>query len=117
MPASRRRPSAPPMRPPWPRSTAAGHSRAVPSKIDWLHSEMLKTRVAHGYCSRDPIAGACAYANICEQCDNFVPDPERRDLIAEQLADITTLRADAEQRGWTSETARHERVADALQHH
>ena len=95
----------------------AGRSTAIPARIDWLHTEMLKTRVAHGFCSRDPIAGACAYANICEQCDNFVPDPERRDLLAGQLADVMTLRADAEQRGWTSETARHERVADVLQHH
>ena len=23
----------------------------VPERIEWLHSEMLKTRVAHGYCS------------------------------------------------------------------
>ncbi len=32
---------------------------------------MLKTRVAHGYCTREHAAGACPYANICEQCDNF----------------------------------------------
>lgn len=95
----------------------AGRTTAIPAKIDWLHTEMLKTRVAHGFCSRDPIAGACAYANICEQCDNFVPDSEQRDLLADQLADVTTLRADAEQRGWASETARHERVADALHRH
>ena len=80
----------------------AGHSRAVPSKIDWLHSEMLKTRVAHGFCSRDPVAGACAYANICEQCDNFVPDPERAPVLASQRDDIRNLRDDAEQRGWTT---------------
>jgi hypothetical protein len=30
---------------------------------------MLKTRVAHGYCSRQLAAEACPYANICEQCD------------------------------------------------
>jgi hypothetical protein len=30
-------------------------------------SRVLKTRVAHGYCSRTPAAGACPYANICEQ--------------------------------------------------
>jgi hypothetical protein len=41
----------------------------LPSKIDWLRGEMLKTRVAHGYCSRHLTAGACPYA-ICEHCDN-----------------------------------------------
>lgn len=90
---------------------------AIPAKVDWLHSEMLKTRVAHGFCSRDPIAGACDYANICEQCDNFVPDPERRGVLAGQLADVTDLRDDAQARGWTDETARHDRVATALERH
>lgn len=94
-----------------------GHSRAIPSKVDWLHTEMLKTRVAHGFCSRDPMAGACPYANICEQCDNFVPDPERADILAAQRDDIHDLRDDAEQRGWTDEAARHQRVADALDTH
>jgi integrase len=95
----------------------AGHSRAVPSKIDWLHTEMLKTRVAHGYCSRHLAADACPYANICEQCDNFVPDPERADILAAQRDDIRDLRDDADQRGWTDEAARHQRVADALENH
>jgi hypothetical protein len=48
---------------------------AVPAKVDWIASEFLKTRVAHGYCSRHLAAGACPYANICETCDNFVPAP------------------------------------------
>jgi hypothetical protein len=95
----------------------AGRSTAIPAKIDWLRSEMLKTRVAHGFCSRDPIAGACGYANICEQCDNFVPDPDRADVLSGQLADVAALRDDAQQRGWTDETARHDHVADALERH
>lgn len=90
---------------------------AVPAKIDWLHSEMLKTRVAHGFCSRDPIAGACPYANVCEQCDNFIPDPDQRHVITDQLDDIRVLHDDAEHRGWTDEAARHERVAGQLQRH
>ena len=94
-----------------------GHTRAIPSKIDWLHNEMLKTRVAHGFCSRDPVAGACAYANICEQCDNFVPDPEQAHVLAAQRDDIRDLRDDAEERGWTDETARHDRVITALDTH
>ena len=36
----------------------------VPSKIEWIASEFLKVRVAHGYCSRHLAAGACPYANI-----------------------------------------------------
>lgn len=78
---------------------------------------MLKTRVAHGFCSRDPVAGACPYANICEQCDNFVPDPERAAILTMQRDDIEDLRADAERRGWADEAARHRRVADALGSH
>jgi len=35
----------------------------------YVHSEMLKTRVAHGYCSCHQAAAACPYANICETCD------------------------------------------------
>ena len=47
----------------------------LPDKIGWLHSEMLKTRVAHGYCARHPAAGPCPYANICETCDTTSPHP------------------------------------------
>ena len=95
----------------------AGHTRAVPSKIDWLHSEMLKTKVAHGFCSREPVAGACPYANVCEQCDNFVPDHDRTETIAAQRDDIRTLEHDAATRGWADEAARHQRVADTLDKH
>jgi integrase len=96
-----------------PASTAS----AIPAKVEWLHTEMLKTRVAHGFCSRDPLAGACGYANICEQCNNFVPDPDRIDVLEEQLADIAVLRDDAQTRGWTDEAARHDRVANDLERH
>ena len=51
---------------------------SLPDKVDWLHAEMLKTRVAHGYCARHLAAGACPYANICETCDNYVTAPEFR---------------------------------------
>lgn len=95
----------------------AGARTAVPAKVDWLHGELIKTRLAHGFCSRDSVAGACPYSNICEQCDNFVPDPSRATVIAEQLDDIRLLRDDADQRGWTSEAARHARVAEHLRRH
>jgi hypothetical protein len=78
----------------------------IPDKVSWLNNEMLKTRVAHGYCSRHEAAGACPYANICETCDNFVPGPEFSDAIH-----------DAETRGWDGDAARHARVAEALTGH
>ncbi len=99
------------------RFVAGPTGRFVPDHIEWLHSEMIKTRVAHGYCSRQLAAGACSYANICEQCDNYVPDPNRRDILDAQLADVIVLRDDAEQRGWIDETNRHQHVADALTTH
>ena len=89
----------------------------LPDKVGWLHSEMLKTRVAHGYCARHPAAGACPYANICETCDNYITAPEFRDALTDQLADIQALKTDAQTRGWTDEAARHTRVAHALTDH
>ena len=89
----------------------------VPDKITWLASEMLKTRVAHGYCSRHEGQGACSYANICETCDNYTPATEFTPALTDQLADIQVLHADADRRGWTSEAQRHDRVAQALQSH
>lgn len=89
----------------------------VPDKISWLASEMLKTRIAHGYCSRHQSQGACPYANICETCENFTPAAEFATALTDQLVDIHALKADADRRGWTNEAQRHERVAHALQGH
>ena len=89
----------------------------LPSKIDWLRGEMLKTRVAHGYCSRHLTAGACPYANICEHCDNYVPAPKFTPALQDQLADVQALRDDAERRGWTTETTRHQELIERLQNH
>ena len=90
---------------------------AAPDHVEWLRSEMLKTRVAHGYCSRDLVADACPYANICEQCDNYVAAPEFQPVLEAQLADIHTLRDDAQTRGWDSEVARHQRVITSIDGH
>ena len=89
----------------------------VPDHVEFLRSEMLKTRVAHGYCSRDLVADACPYANICEQCANFVTTAEFQPAIEAQLADIRLLADDAEARGWTSEAARHAAVIASLERH
>jgi len=82
----------------------------VPDRVQWLHAEMLKTRVAHGYCSRNLVAQACSYANICEQCDNFTTGVEFVPALRAQLADVTALREDAQARGSDTEVARHARV-------
>jgi len=82
------------------RLVARAGATFVPERVDWLRSEWIKTRVAHGFCSRHETAGACDYANICEQCDNFVPDPDQRDVLDRQLADVIELRDDAAARGW-----------------
>jgi hypothetical protein len=89
----------------------------IPGRVEWLRTEMLKTRVAHGYCSRQLAADACPYANICEQCDNYVTAPEFLPQLQAQLADITVLRDDAAGRGWHTEVARHSRVIARLQAH
>ncbi|MHB8345518.1 MAG: tyrosine-type recombinase/integrase [Ferrimicrobium sp.] len=89
----------------------------VPARVDWLRSEMLKTRLAAGYCSRHPAAGPCPYANVCETCENFAPGPAFRGTLTDQLADIITLRNDAQERGWTAEAERHQRVAEAIERH
>jgi hypothetical protein len=84
----------------------------VSNRIEWLREEMLKTRVAHGYCYRPRAAEACPYANICEQCDNFVTTTEFNLVLQAQLADITAPHDDAAERGWDTEVARHARVID-----
>lgn len=89
----------------------------VPDRVQWLQSEMLKTRVAHGYCSRDLVAEACSYANICETCPSYTTTAEFQPAITAQLYDIRQLRDDAVDRGWTSEVARHQRVIDSLEGH
>ena len=89
----------------------------MPERVAWLGQELLKTRLAHGFCSRHLAAGPCAYANICETCENFVPVPEFRPVIEGQLADARALRDDAATRGWEAEEARHGRVVEALEDH
>jgi site-specific recombinase XerD len=91
--------------------------RVVPDRVNWLASEMLKTRVAHGYCARELAAEACPYANVCETCPNFVTTPEFVPAIENQLADVRALRDDADRRGWSAEVRRHERVIGSLEAH
>src|SRR5260370_19690023 len=67
---------------------AIGSGPVIPDRAEWLHAEMLNTRLAHGYCSRHPAAAPCPYAKICEQCDNFVPHPCAADVTTRQLHHI-----------------------------
>jgi integrase len=89
----------------------------IPDRVEWLTAEMLKTRVAHGFCARELASEACPYANICETCDNFIPADEFLPALQAQLADIRALRDDAAARDWPSEVARHQRVITSLQSH
>ena len=90
----------------------------LPDKVGWLHSEMLKTRVAHGYCARHESAGACPYANICETCDNYITAPEFRDPPSPTNSPTSKpSKPTPRSRGWTDEAARHDRVAHALTDH
>jgi site-specific recombinase XerD len=89
----------------------------VPDRVQWLHAEMLKSRLTGGYCARHPAAGPCPYANVCEQCDNFAPGKEFTGVLGAQLADVVALRDDAADRGWAAEADRHARVIESLQGH
>jgi len=94
------------------------HGRpVVPDRVAWLTSEMIKTRVAHGYCSRHLAAEACPYANICENCDNYQTSAQFLPQLQDQLADAQALHDDALERGWDSEVARHARLIASLQRH
>ncbi len=64
-----------------------GPAPTVPGRVEWLRAELLKTRVAHGYCSRHLVAEACPYANACgTQSWSFAPAawsmPAQRGSIA-----------------------------------
>ncbi|MQB02308.1 MAG: hypothetical protein GEU78_19115, partial [Actinobacteria bacterium] len=63
------------------------------------------------------VAEACSYANICETCPNFATAPEFARALRAQLADVNALRDDADDRGWTSEVQRHQRVAQRIHGH
>ncbi|UUE28637.1 hypothetical protein LRQ08_29700 (plasmid) [Rhodococcus qingshengii] len=90
----------------------------VPDTVSRLGSEMLKTRVAHGYCFLHEAAGAYPYANICETCDKTsspAPNsvtPSRRNSATFTLSNPTLTSV-----AGPAEAARHHWVADALTDH
>jgi integrase len=89
----------------------------VTLNTDWRDAPMLKSRLAGGYCVRAEAQGACAYANICEHCPNFRTDASHLAVLAAQRVDTETLAADAENRGWVAEAARHRRLIERLDVH
>ena len=94
-------------------SSLSSTSRYANSQPGWPTGQAATNQLLGLYSSNK----IPSYANICEQCDNYVPDPAHRDIIDAQLADVTALRDDADLRGWTDERARHQHVADALANH
>lgn len=80
----------------------------------WKDSPLIKSRLAGGYCLRTATQGSCAYANICEHCPNFRTDAGFLPVLAAQRADTEVLLADAQQRGWGDEAARHQRLLARL---
>lgn len=84
------------------------------SDSTWKDSPLIKSRLAGGYCLRTAAQGSCAYANICEHCPNFRTDAAFLPVLAAQRADTQLLLADAQDRGWGEEAARHRRLLDRL---
>jgi integrase len=81
---------------------------------NWRDAPLIKARLAGGYCLRAAAQGPCAYANICEHCPNFRNDSSFLPVLQLQKADAEALAADAEQRGWGEEAARHRRLIERL---
>jgi hypothetical protein len=84
---------------------------------DWRQAPAIKARLSGGYCLRSVAQGACAYANLCEHCPNFRSDASFLAVLGAQRADAEALAADAEQRGWGEEAARHRRLVERLELH
>ena len=76
---------------------------------------MLKTPVAQVYCSRRLTAEACPYANICEQCDNFVTTTEFIPALQAQLAESPHCKTTPPYAGWDTDVACHARLITSIQ--
>ncbi|MGH9294813.1 MAG: tyrosine-type recombinase/integrase, partial [Acidimicrobiales bacterium] len=89
---------------------------ATPVEIetDWRKAPLIKARLAGGYCLRTAAQGSCAYANICEHCPNFRSEKTLLPVLQLQRVDAEALVADAEERGWGPEAARHRRLIERI---
>jgi site-specific recombinase XerD len=81
---------------------------------NWRDAPLIKSRLAGGYCLRAAFQGPCAYANICEHCPNFRSEATFLPVLQLQRVDTEKLAADAAERGWGDEAARHRRLLDRL---
>src|SRR5262249_52624885 len=81
---------------------------------DWKDTPLIKSRLASGFCLRAPAQGACTYANIFQHCPSSHTDPSSLPILTAQRHDTETLAHDTEQRGWTTETQRHQRLIARL---
>src|SRR5260370_13148039 len=54
---------------------AIGSGPVIPDRAEWLHPEMLNTRLAHGSCSPHPPAAPRPPAKICGPCQHSAPPP------------------------------------------
>ena len=95
-------------------SHACATDRQPPT--DWQATPTIKTALAGGYCQRAPAQGACTYANICEYCPSFHADAEHTGTLTIQRDTTVTLAKDATARGWDTETERHQRLINQLNH-
>jgi site-specific recombinase XerD len=87
---------------------------AVVTGGNWREAPLIKSRLAGGYCLRTAAQGSCAYANICEHCPNFRSESSFLPVLQLQRVDAEALAADAQQRGWGEEAARHRRLVERL---
>jgi integrase len=94
--------------------TPAVDGHGCDASNDWRDAPVIKTRLAAGHCLRAPAQGACPYANICEHCPSFSTNTASVAILSAQRADIETLGADAETRGWIDEAARHRKLVARL---
>ena len=83
-------------------------------ETDWRKAPLIKARLAGGYCLRTAAQGPCAYANICEHCPNFRSEKTLLPVLQLQRVDAEALVADAEERGWGPEAARHRRLIERI---
>jgi integrase len=56
--------------------TAVNTSPPVPDKVAWLHAEMLKTRLAHGFCARPKAAGRAPTPTSASNAISSSPTPQ-----------------------------------------
>ena len=93
----------------------AGAHRAIPSKVDWLTPKCSRpaSPTASAPATRSPAPAPTPTS--ANSATTSSPTPNEPTSSPAQRADVRALRDDAEQRGWTDEAARHDRVADALE--